>query len=370
MSRVAVVGIHNHGASHVSNVLRLASEGRAELAAVVDPLPPVAGEVPDGVPAFADLAAMLAAVDVDVVVLATPIPTHVPLAELALRAGADVLLEKPPATSTEEFRRLERVVAETGRQCQVGFQSMGWGSVRGLAAQVAAGRLGELRGIGVSGAWVRTAAYYSRARWAGRRVLDGQPVVDGVLTNVFPHGMAAALVIEGSLRSDQVASVEVELHRANPIECDDTSAIRLRTTRGTPIVEAFSVCGGDEPCEPWIEVFGNEGTAVLEYMTGRVTIDGVEQPPLPDTTLLENLIDPSEPLLAELSSTGAFMRALDAVREAPDPAPIDESLLRWHRDPAAPETDHPVVQDVEKWVRRCATELALFHEVGAPWARA
>lgn len=367
MTRVAVAGIHNHGASHVANVLRLAEEGRAELAAVVDPIPPAAGEVPDGVPAFPDLETMLEATDVDVVVLATPIPTHVPLAETALRAGVDVLLEKPPATSTEEFHRLEKVVAETGRRCQVGFQSMGWGSVRELAAQVAAGRLGELRGIGVSGTWVRTAAYYDRARWAGHRVLDGQPVVDGVLTNVFPHGLVAALVIEGSLRSQDVESVEVDLYRANPIECDDTSAVKLRTTRGTTIVEAFSVCG-DQPCDPWIEVFGSEGTAVFEYMTGRVTIDGVEQPRYDDVTLLENLIDPSAPMLAELSSTGAFMRALDAVREAPDPAVIGDEFVRWHREPGAPAQDHPVVVGIDSWVRRCATELALFSEIGAPWA--
>ena len=57
------------------------------------------------------------------VIISTPIQTHVPLAELAMRAGADVLLEKPPTASLAEFEQLSAVVAETGRACQVGFQA-------------------------------------------------------------------------------------------------------------------------------------------------------------------------------------------------------------------------------------------------------
>src|SRR5262245_48827152 len=157
---VAIAGIHNYGREHIRNVLRLAGRGKVRLAAVADPIPPADGELPPGTPAFADLAALLDAVEVDLVILATPIPTHASLAELALRAGADVLLEKPPAASLAEFRRLEQVVAETGRLCQVGFQTMGSGPGRALAGLVGSGRLGEIRGIGAAGSWVRTAAYW------------------------------------------------------------------------------------------------------------------------------------------------------------------------------------------------------------------
>ncbi len=58
---------------------------------------------------------LLAATEVDVAIISTPIQTHVPLAELAMRAGADVLLEKPPTASLAEFEQLSAVVAETGR---------------------------------------------------------------------------------------------------------------------------------------------------------------------------------------------------------------------------------------------------------------
>ena len=49
--------------------------------------------------------------DVDVIVVATPIATHVDLAAAALQAGHHVLLEKPMAASLADARRLQAVAA-------------------------------------------------------------------------------------------------------------------------------------------------------------------------------------------------------------------------------------------------------------------
>lgn len=368
--RVAVVGVHGHGASHVSNVARLAAAGRVRFAAVADPRPP--DHRPEGVAVFADLPSLLAATPVDVVVICTPIQTHVPLAELALRSGADVLLEKPPTASLVEFEQLSSVLAETGRSCQVGFQVAGSRAARTLASLVADGRLGELRGIGAVGAWVRTAEYWQRARWAGRRSLDGVAVVDGAVTNPFAHATAAALMVDGSARADQVVSVETELFRANPIEADDTSAVRTVTSRGTTVVTALTLCAERPDAEPMVIVHGSEGRAVLRYPSDRleVTIDGrTTTTQYERDDLLENLLDhradPGVPLLAPLSETGGFTRVVEAVRVAAPPGEIPAELVRWEGE--GPQR-RPIVLDVEKWVTQAAEDLALFSELGAPWA--
>jgi predicted dehydrogenase len=49
-------------------------------------------------------------------------PTYPPLAEAALRAGACVWMEKPPAATTAEIRRLQAAAAETGRFVMVGLK--------------------------------------------------------------------------------------------------------------------------------------------------------------------------------------------------------------------------------------------------------
>jgi predicted dehydrogenase len=360
---VAVAGVHGHGASHVRNVARLAAAGRAELAAVADPRP-----VADlTAPAFGSLDELLASTEVDVVIISTPIQTHVPLAELAMRAGADVLLEKPPTASLAEFDQLSAIVAETGRACQVGFQAQASQATLTLAKLLADGRLGEIRGISATGKWVRKAQYFQRARWAGRRTLDGVAVVDGAVTNPLAHSTAAALLLDGSTGTDDVRSVETDLFRANPIESDDTSTVRIVTARGTTILIAVTLCA-TEHLEPAVIVDGSEGRAVLRYASDTLETDaGITTYERED--LLENLLahraDPAVPLYCPLAATGGFTRVVEAVRTAKEPAEIPGDLVQWEGEGLE---RHPVVLNVEQWIDRASDELALFSEIGAPWS--
>ena len=82
------------------------------------------------------------------------------------------------------------------------------------------------------GAWSRTVGYWNRSPWAGRRSLHGRPVIDGVATNPLAHAVATALAVVGCRRLDEVESVDTDLYRANAIDSDDTSVVRIRTTRG------------------------------------------------------------------------------------------------------------------------------------------
>jgi predicted dehydrogenase len=365
--RVAVAGVHGHGASHVRNVVRLAAEGRAELVGVADPLP--GPDLP--APVFGSLDELLEATEVDVVIISTPIQTHVPLAELAMRAGADVLLEKPPTASLAEFEQLSAVVAETGRACQVGFQAQASQATLRLAAMISKGRFGEIRGISATGKWLRKARYFQRARWAGRRTLDGVAVVDGAVTNPLAHSTAAALLLDGSPGVDDVRSVETELFRANPIESDDTSTVRIVTARGTTILIAVTLCA-TEHLEPAVIVHGSEGRAVLRYASDTLEIhEGscMTRTKRERADLLENLlahrVDPDVPLYVPLEATGGFTRVVEAVRTASDPVEIPAGLVRWEGEGLE---RHPVVLNVEQWIDRASDELALFSEIGAPWS--
>jgi predicted dehydrogenase len=76
---------------------------------------------------YAEYERMLAEVRPEVVFIVTGYdadgrPTYPPLAEAALRAGAHAWIEKPPAASTEEIRRLMQVESETGRFVMVGLK--------------------------------------------------------------------------------------------------------------------------------------------------------------------------------------------------------------------------------------------------------
>ena len=65
--------------------------------------------------------------DVDLIVIASPNETHVPLAELAMRAGRNVVVDKPFTITAQEARHLAAVAAEKNVVLSV-FQNRRWDS--------------------------------------------------------------------------------------------------------------------------------------------------------------------------------------------------------------------------------------------------
>ena len=368
-ARLVLVGVRGFGQVHATNIGRLADLGLVELVAAVDP-----GVVLDppsiyGADLYADLAEALAVVGpVDVVVIAAPIGAHSRLAEIALAHGADVLLEKPPVASLADFHRLLDTEQRTGRAVQVGFQSLGSAGLE--LFESGAVDIGRVLRVGAVGAWSRTVGYWSRSPWAGRRSLGGQAVVDGVVTNPLAHAVATALAVNGCRRLEDVASVETDLYRANAIDADDTSVVRITTADGSVVTCALSLCAPEQR-EPLVHVYGTRGRATFDYKTDRIevfTSGGTHTETAARTDLLENLLAhrrDGTPLLVPLASTGAFMRVFDAVAHAEEPIRIDPRAIRWSGDG---QDRRPIVDDIEHWLDQAAATGRTFAELGVPWA--
>ncbi|HEY0247101.1 MAG TPA: Gfo/Idh/MocA family oxidoreductase [Gryllotalpicola sp.] len=372
--RVAVVGIHGYGGSHVFHLHELAQQGRARLVGLVDPLPGAvtrdgatlgADELPQTFPSLPEL---LAHAEVDIVVIATPIHTHAELARIALAAGAHVLLEKPPVSSLAEFSALLQAQSASGRAVQVGFQSLGSHALRALRSSMDAGELGTIEAIGASGSWMRPLAYWHRARWAGRRSLDGRPVVDGAVANPFAHAVMSSLWLARRFRPESVGFIEAELFQASGIEADDTATVRIggAGAGAIPITCAFTLAGPREDL-PVITVRGSRATARLHYTEDVLELGG-ETRRLGRADLLENLIEHiagGAELLAPFELTGSFMAVLEAVMRAPVRR-IGEPYVRWAGEG---ENAHPVVSGIDGTVAAAAVDGRLFGELGVAWAQ-
>jgi predicted dehydrogenase len=72
---------------------------------------------------FTDIEAFFTQAGLDAVSILTPHTLHFEHAEAALRAGLDVLVEKPMVTRTEDAEALVRTVEQTGRLLQIGYNT-------------------------------------------------------------------------------------------------------------------------------------------------------------------------------------------------------------------------------------------------------
>jgi predicted dehydrogenase len=143
--RIGLIGFGYWG----PNLARNLGETRGvTLAAVADRRPErrdaVAARHP-GVRLFEDPAALIALSDVDAVVVATPVATHYDLGLAALKAGKDVLIEKPLASTGAEAQMLVDVAQRERRVLMVDHTYVYAGAVRKIAELVDGGELGEIR---------------------------------------------------------------------------------------------------------------------------------------------------------------------------------------------------------------------------------
>jgi len=92
----------------------------------------------------ADFDELLAADDVDAVVIATPVPTHYPLARAALAAGKHVFVEKPPAMRVAEMEELVGLADAEGLVLMPGHLLLYHPAVQKLKELIDARELGEV----------------------------------------------------------------------------------------------------------------------------------------------------------------------------------------------------------------------------------
>ena len=119
---VGVLGVGEMGKRHAENLRQLVPE--AALVGIADASPERARQVAEELELdnwYSSLDAMLQRRDLDAVLIATPDKFHAQAVEAAVRAGKDVLCEKPLALNLADARAALDAVAKAGRRLQVGF---------------------------------------------------------------------------------------------------------------------------------------------------------------------------------------------------------------------------------------------------------
>lgn len=210
--------------------------------------------------AYPSMEAMLEDASVDAVCVCVPERFHLDVAVRCLRAGKDVLLEKPMAMNLEESEQIARVWRDSGRRLMIAF------SQRFYAEHVLAKRLIEAGEIGRVLSF-RTSLSNPGAEY-GVLNADGQfydkrlESIGGVMLNVGCHRVDLTRYLFGAEIEAVLAYTPALGKRYSNgalINREDHAMVTMRLSNGVVGTMWISWCNyGAKDMDTWI--FGEQGT--------------------------------------------------------------------------------------------------------------
>ncbi len=147
--RVAIVGVHGQGRSHVRayaamndvDIVAICDADTATFAPALEIVRQAGKREPETVQ---DVRRVLDRKDIDCVTSATPNHWHALLAIWAMQSGKDVYMEKPASHEVLEGRRMVEAARKYNRICQIGTQSRSNKGMRDAIAFIQKGGIGKV----------------------------------------------------------------------------------------------------------------------------------------------------------------------------------------------------------------------------------
>lgn len=230
--RMAIVGAGGYGDYCLGLMERFVDPESYELIAAVDPffekVPRYATLCAAGVRFYRTLEAFYAEDTADLVLIASPIHLHRQQCILALQSGSHVLCEKPLAPTLQDVEEIHRAQKQSGRRLGVGFQMSYCDPIQTLKRDIRNGLLGKPLSLRSYVSWQRFDSYYN-SPWKGRiRDIQGNLILDSILTNAAAHYLHNTCFVlgEGPDTALLPSSLRVELYNGKGIETFDTAFLK------------------------------------------------------------------------------------------------------------------------------------------------
>ena len=248
--RFGLLGAGRIGKVHAGAV---AANAGAKLVAVADPMPEAAQAIADRSGAeIRTVDAIMAAKDVDAVLITSPTDLHADMIEAAARAGKAIFCEKPIDLSVERVRRCLAVVAAEKAPLMIGFNRRFDPNFREARARIDAGAIGAVEMVSIT------------SRDPGPPPIAYIRRSGGLFRDMTIHDfdMAAYLLGEDPVRVFAAASnlVDPEIGAAGDVD----SASLILTTRSGKIAQISNSRRASYGYDQRIEVHGSKGMVSAE----------------------------------------------------------------------------------------------------------
>lgn len=219
-----------------------------------------------GIKAYKDFGEMLLDPEIDAVCICTPSGFHAENALKALKAGKNVVLEKPMALNTEDADKIIAACNETGKKltviCQLRFSD----DILKVKQLIKDNAFGKIVMCNLSMKYWRDEEYYSSSPWKGTKKFDG----GGALMNQGIHGIDLLLYVMGEC---EVLSAKTDT-LYHDIEVEDIAVALLKFKNGALGTLKATTCAYPG-FERRMEILGSNGCAVfVENSIDKLVING------------------------------------------------------------------------------------------------
>jgi len=275
--KLAIIGCGKVAHLHAKAIGNLAN---ATLAAVWSRTPASAEKFAAiyGAKSSNDITTMIRENNIDLVIVCNPHPFHREVAVEAALAGANVLVEKPLASTLEDCDAILNACRQAGVRLGVISQRRWYAPVQRIRKAIDEGKIGTpaLGTVNMLG-W-RDKAYYDSDLWRGTWDMEG----GGVLVNQSPHQLDILLWFMGEI--DEVYGLWRNLNHPY-IEVDDTALAIVKFKNGG--IGNIIVSNSQKPgIYGKVQIHGSNGASVgVQTDGGAMFIAGMSsvlEPPVND----------------------------------------------------------------------------------------
>ncbi|MDF1776302.1 MAG: inositol 2-dehydrogenase [Rhizobiaceae bacterium] len=219
MLNIGIIGCGRIGAVHGHSVKALAN---AQTVAVSDPFAESAKRLAETLRAEVRSSdEIIAARDIDAVIIATPTTTHYDLIHAAARAGKAIFCEKPIDMSADRIRDCMQVISQTGVPFMTGFNRRFDGNFSNVQARIASGEIGDVELVTIL------------SRDPAPPPIDYIKTSGGIFRDMMIHDFDMARFLLGeevaSVYAVGSALVDPAIGEAGDV---DTAAVTLKTVSG------------------------------------------------------------------------------------------------------------------------------------------
>ena len=194
----------------------------------------------------------------DFVSIVTPNKVHFEQADMALRMGFDVVLDKPMTFSLAEALQLQQTVEKTGRTLALTHTYSAYPAVKEMKSRIAEGQLGRLRLVYVeyTQGWLSQRIELLGGNNAGWRTDPSQSGKGGCVGDIGTHAWHLSEYVTGERVTELCGELNTFVE-GRPI--DDDAAALLHYTNGLHgVLHATQVAAGEEN-KLTIRVYGERG---------------------------------------------------------------------------------------------------------------